>query len=65
MWLATLLRLLLEEAVVVDILEKEDLTDMGLLSGTGNFLVNEAGDLVSESPEIIGHYSIHSLLSLV
>ena len=55
MWLATLLRLLLEEAVVVDILEKEDLTDMGLLSGTGNFLVNEAGDLVSESPEIIGH----------
>ena len=51
----TLLRPLLEEAVVVDILEKEDLTDMGLLSGTGNFLVKEAGDLLSESPEKIGH----------
>ena len=41
--------------MVVDILEKEDLTDMGLLSGTGNFLVKEAGDLLSESPEKIGH----------
>ena len=37
--------------MVVDILEKEDLTDMGLLSGTGNFLVRKAGDLLSESPE--------------
>ena len=43
------LLLLLEDAVAVDILEKEDLTDMGLVSG--NFLEKEAGDLVvSESP---------------
>ena len=35
--------------MAVDILEKEDLTDMGLVSG--NFLEKEAGDLVvSESP---------------
>ena len=43
------LLLLLEDAVAVDILENEDLTDMGLVSV--NFLVKEAGDLVvSESP---------------
>ena len=44
--------MLLEVAVAVDILEKEDLIDMGLVSvETGNFLVKEAGDLVvSESP---------------
>ena len=38
--------------MVDDILEREDLTDMGLVSvETGNFLVKEAGDLVlSESP---------------
>ena len=43
------LLLLLEVAVAVDILENEDLTDMGLVSV--NFLVKEAGDLVvSESP---------------
>ena len=41
--------MLLEDAVAVDILENEDLTDMGLVSG--NFLEKEAGDLVvSESP---------------
>ena len=34
--------------MVVDIFAKEDLTDMGLLSEPGNFLVSEAGDLVSE-----------------
>ena len=46
------LLLLLEDAVAVDILENEDLTDMGLVSAElGNFLVKEAGDLVvSESP---------------
>ena len=43
--------MLLEDAVAVDILESEDLTDMGLVSAEpGNFLVKEAGDLVSESP---------------
>ena len=48
--LVTRWRLLLEDAVVVDIFAKEDLTDMGLLlSEAGNFLVvSEAGDLVSE-----------------
>ena len=41
-----------EDAVAVDILEKEDLTEMALVSvETGNFLEKEAGDLVvSESP---------------
>ena len=55
--------MLLEFAVAVDILEKEDLIDMGLVSvETGNFLVKEAGDFVSESPakkqitEIIVHF---------
>ena len=44
--------MLLQDAVAVDILEKEDLTDMGLVSvETGNFLEKETGDLVvSESP---------------
>ena len=46
--LVTRWRLLLEEAVVVDIFAKEDLTDMGLLSEPGNFLVSDAGDLASE-----------------
>lgn len=43
----------MEDAVVVDIFAKEDLTDMGLLSEPGNFLVSEAGDMVSELSEYI------------